>query len=306
MKVTVVGAGNVGASTCFLLASKNICSEIVSIDIAKDIAFGKSLDIAQSCAALGNSTVVKSCNYYSEISGSKIVVITAGSPRKPGMSREDLLNINASIISDITKEIKKYAPDSIIVVVSNPLDVMTYVALKQSGFDKNRVIGMGGILDSARMSNVISEKVGFANGQVNSLVIGTHGEGMLPLCRFSSINGVNLELLFDKDELEDIIDKTKNGGAKIVQSLGTSAYYAPAASICVLVEAILNNKKTVQPCSVLLEGEYKSSNVCVGVPIVLGSNGVEKIIELPLNSDENEKLNNSVNAIKEMIEVLKI
>lgn len=306
MKITVVGAGNVGASTCFLLASKNICSKIVLVDIEKDIADGKAIDIYQSCFAQNIDTIVYAQNDYSQIANSDIVVITAGSPRKPGMSREDLLHVNAKIISNITNEIKKYAPNTIIIVVSNPLDVLTYVALKLSGFEKNRVIGMGGILDSARMSYVISEELKSPFNNIKSLVVGAHGEGMIPLTRLTYINGKSLNELTNKSEIEKIVKKTKDGGAEIVKKLGTSAYYAPAASICVLIEAIKFDKKIVYPCSVLLEGEYDSHDVCIGVPAVIGKNGVEKIEELDLNSEEKKSFVNSVNAIKEMISILKI
>ena len=306
MKVTIIGAGNVGASTCFLLASKSICSEIVLIDIVEDMAIGKAIDISQSCAAFGVDTLVYAQNEYSKISNSDIVVITAGVPRKPGMSREDLLQTNVKIISSVTDEIKKYAPNSIIIVVSNPLDVLTYVTLKLSGFEKSRVIGMGGMLDSARMTRAISNELGYPSSKINSLVIGTHGEGMLPLARFTFVDGKNLEEITDKASLEKVIQKTKSGGAEIVKRLGTSAYYAPAASVCILIDAIIKDKKTIHPCSTLLQGEYESNDVCIGVPVVIGKNGIEKIEELSLNDKESQEFIDSVNAIKKMINILKI
>ncbi|MDR0467409.1 MAG: malate dehydrogenase [Campylobacteraceae bacterium] len=306
MKVTIIGAGNVGASTCFLLASKNICSEIVLIDIVEDMAIGKAIDISQSCSAFGVDTLVYAQNEYSKISNSDIVVITAGVPRKPGMSREDLLQTNAKIISSVTDEIKKYAPNSIIIVVSNPLDVLTYVTLKLSGFEKSRVIGMGGMLDSARMTQAIFDELGYPSSKINSLVIGTHGEEMLPLARFTFVDGKNLEEITDKASLEKIIQKTKSGGAEIVKRLGTSAYYAPAASVCILIDAIIKDKKTIHPCSTLLQGEYGSNDVCIGVPVVIGKNGIEKIEELSLNDKESQEFIDSVNAIKKMINILKI
>lgn len=306
MKVAIIGAGNVGASTCFLLASKNICSEIILIDIAEDVASGKAIDISQSSAALGLNTAICATSDYSKIANSDIVVITAGSPRKPGMSREDLLHVNTKIISSIVSEIKKYAPDTIMIVVSNPLDVLTYVALKVSGFERNRVIGMGNMLDCARMTYTISKELKCAISDIDSLVIASHGEGMLPLTRFSSVQKKPLRELIDKTKLDDIIEKTKNGGAKIVKKLGTSAYYAPAASICVLIDAICNDTKAIYPCSVFLKNEYKSNDVCIGVPVVIGKNGAQKIEELSLNEEESKIFNNSVDAIKDMIAILKI
>lgn len=305
MKISIIGAGSVGATTCSLLVSKDICNQIVLIDIEQDIANGKSLDIMQSAAAFKSSTKVKATSDYCEISQSDIVIITAGVPRKPGMSREDLLHVNIKIMKDIVQNIKKFATDTIIVVVSNPLDVMTYVALKLSGFAKEKVIGMGGILDSARMSNIVSENLNYGYGQVNSCVIGSHGENMLPLPRFSSINGIPLCEIFDENSCNEIVKKTKEGGANIVKLLGTSAYYAPAASICQLVEAIIKDSKAIYPCSVFLDGEYNVYDVTIGVIVMIGKNGIEKIVELPLNQSESNEFHQGVVSIKEMISIAK-
>ncbi|MFV0480938.1 MAG: malate dehydrogenase [Campylobacteraceae bacterium] len=305
MKVSIIGVGNVGSATCYLLSLRNICSQIVLIDKKYEISSGKATDIMQSAASLNMATQIKSTGDYSQIKNSDVVVITAGSPRKPGMSREDLLQINIDIMKDVTKNIKEYAPNSKIVVVSNPLDILTYVALKVSGFDKSKVIGMGGILDSARMSNYIVEKLQYGYGQVNSMVIGAHGEKMLPLTRFSSVAGIGINTILNEKECEEICYNTKNGGALIVEKLGTSAYYAPASSICVLIEAILKDTKTLHSCSVLLEGEYGINDVCVGVPIVIGKNGIKRIVELPLNEKEQLALEDSAKSLKEMVEIAK-
>lgn len=305
MKITIVGTGNVGASTCFLLASKNICDEIVITDVNQDILEGKAMDIAQSCTALNVKTTITPTMDYSKIQNSDIVIITAGSPRKPGMSREDLLHINTKIIKEIVSHVRNFAPNSIIIVVSNPLDVMTYMAFKESGFTRNKVIGMGGILDSARMSNVINSDFGYEKSDIISLVIGAHGEEMIPLTRFSTIDNKKFDDLFNTKQLEEIIYKTKYGGGIIVKKLGTSAYYAPASSVCVLVDAIMNDSKQIYPCSVYLKGEYGYDDICIGLPVKIGKNGIHDIINLNLNDDEKSKLKNCFTTIKEMIDIVK-
>jgi malate dehydrogenase len=263
----------------------------------------------QASIALISKTKIKMTDDYKDIENSDIVVITAGMPRKEGMSREDLLEINIKIMKEVVLNIKKFAPNSIIIVVSNPLDIMTYAALRLSGFDKSKVIGMGGILDSARMAHSIIKKIENKKEIVKAMVIGSHSEHMVPLFSNSFMGDKPLKEIFDKQTQTEIAEQTKSGGARIVNFLQTSAYYAPAASICILIEAILNDKKSVLPCSALLEGEYETDGVCIGVPSLIGKNGLEKIVILPL--DEEEKLgfkksasflNESLNLAKKYIE----
>jgi malate dehydrogenase len=295
MKISVIGAGNVGASTCYLLIAKEICSEVVLLDINRQVAQGKAIDMMQASITLGAKTNIKTTHDYQEIENSDIVIITAGIPRKDGMSREDLLHINIKIMEEVVLNIKKYAPNSIIIVVSNPLDIMNYTALKLSGFSKNRVIGMGGILDSARMAYAISKRVD--TKEIKAFVIGTHGEYMVPLLSQSFVYNQALKDMFDEKTCDEIVQETKNGGAQIVKFLQTSAYYAPAASICILVEAILNDTKSLLPCSAWLEGEYNVSGVSIGVPVVVGRNGIEKVFELPLSKEEAKSFGESVNSL---------
>lgn len=303
MKISVIGAGNVGASTCYLLIAKEICSEVVLLDINKSIAQGKAIDMMQASMTLGAKTNIKTTHDYQDIKGSGIVIITAGIPRKDGMSREDLLNINIKIMEEVVLNIKKFASDSIIIVVSNPLDIMNYAALKLSGFSKNRVIGMGGILDSARMAYAISKRTDKTK-EIKACVIGTHGEHMVPLLSQSFVYNRAVRDIFDEKTCKEIVEETKNGGAQIVKFLQTSAYYAPAASICILVEAILNDTKSLLPCSVWLEGEYGASGVSIGVPVVVGKNGVEKIFDLPLSEEEAESFKKSVDSLAESLAIV--
>jgi malate dehydrogenase len=302
MKISVIGAGNVGASTCYLLIAKEICSEVVLLDINRSIAQGKAIDMMQASITLGAKTNIKTTHDYEKIENSDIVVITAGIPRKEGMSREDLLHINIKIMEEVVLNIKKFAPNSIIIVVSNPLDIMNYAAFKLSGFSKNRVIGMGGILDSARMAYAISKRVD--TKEIKAFVIGTHGEYMVPLLSQSFVYNQAVKDMFDERICEEIIQETKNGGAQIVKFLQTSAYYAPAASICTLVEAILNDTKSLLPCSAWLEGEYNVSGVSIGVPVVVGKNGIEKIFDLPLTKEENERFKQSVDSLTDSLAIV--
>ncbi|MDR3346656.1 MAG: malate dehydrogenase [Campylobacteraceae bacterium] len=304
MKISVVGAGNVGASTCYLMIAKEICSQLVLLDINRSIAKGKAIDMMQASIALISKTKIKTTNDYSDIVNSDIVIITAGLPRKDGMSREDLLNVNIKIMEDVILNVKKFAPNSIVIVVSNPLDAMNYAALRLSGFDKRKVIGMGGILDSARMAHTIVKKLDEKQDIVRAMVIGSHSEHMVPLFSQSFVGKRTIKDIFDEQEREDIIEKTKNGGAHIVKFLQTSAYYAPAASICILVEAISKNQKSTLPCSTLLEGEYGESGVSIGVPVVIGKNGIEKIVELPLDKEEMQKFKESVAHLRESLVVV--
>ena len=304
-KVGIIGAGAVGATAAFSLASTGVCSEIILYDIAVDIAIGKAIDIEQSTNYSPNGTIVTGAKEPSDVKDCDVIVITAGVPRKGDMTREDLLMINAKIMKDVISNIKRYSPNSIIICVSNPLDVMTYVCHKMTNWDSNRIIGMAGALDGSRMSYQINNTLGYGRAQTKAMVIGDHGENMIPVPSMSSVGGVPLTELVSKEEMEQIIDRTKNGGAAIVKHLGTSAYYAPGKAVAVMVEAILNDSKIVIPSSVMLNGQYGHSDVTVGVPVVVGSNGVEKIIELDLDDELTTKFNNSVNTINEGINILK-
>jgi malate dehydrogenase len=305
-KVSIIGAGNVGATVAYSLAMQGICHEIVLRDRNIEIAKGKALDMSQAANAARMHTLVSVAEDASGMAGSDVVVITAGSPRLPGMSRDDLLMINAEITKEVVADVKEHAPDSIIIMVSNPLDVMTYVALKESGFPKERVIGMAGILDSARMAHFIHEKLGYGAGQIRASVMGGHGDDMVPLPKFSTVAGVPLTDVLDEEEILEIVERTKHGGAEIVGYLKTgSAYYAPAKSTAIMVEAILKDTKQIHPCAVYLDGHYGHSDVVSGVPVALGANGVEKLFEMTLNEGQKNKFAKSVESVRGMINVLK-
>jgi len=304
-KVSIIGAGNVGATICYWLAMRKMCREIVMIDLVEGLAKGKALDIEQATSPEGSHTIINASNNYETIQNSHIVVITAGVPRKPGMSRDDLLMINANIMKDIIIKVKQNAPEAIIITVTNPLDATTYTALKVGGYPRNRVIGMAGILDSSRMETLISRKLGFGYGQVTASVMGGHGDDMVPLPRYSSVNGVALPDLLNDLEIEEIIEKTKHGGAEIVGYMGTSAYYAPANSTVKMIEAILGDKHAIFPCATLLDGEYGYKDTVNGVPVVLGANGIEKIVELPLNLSEQRLFSNSVDSVNSLLDTLR-
>ncbi|MRI83204.1 MAG: malate dehydrogenase [Nitratiruptor sp.] len=304
-KVSIVGAGgNVGSIVAYSIAMQGLAHEVILVDRDKDRAKGKALDMNQAAAALRTHSVVRAAETYEDIADSKVVVITAGFPRKPGMSRDDLLFANADIVSEVTENIVKHAPDSIIIVVTNPLDTMTYVALKKSGFPKHRVIGMAGILDGARMTHFIYEKLGFGAGQIRATVIGGHGDYMVPLPRYSTVAGIPITDLLTPQELQEVIDLTKNGGAQIVKLMGTSAYFAPGKATAIMVEAILKDSKKIYPCSTLLEGEYGVHGIPNGVPVTLGAEGVEDIIELQLTPKERKEFERSVQSVKELIDIL--
>ena len=303
-KVSIIGAGNVGATVCYWLAMRKYCSEIVMLDRFEGLAHGKALDILQATSPEGSYTQIYSSADYASIADSNIVVITAGSPRKPGMSRDDLLMINATITREIIEKVIEHAPKAIIIVVSNPLDAMTYVALKAGNYPRNQVLGMAGILDSSRMETFISQKLGFGYGQVTASVMGGHGDDMVPLPRYSSVNGVALTDLLSESEIEEIITKTRHGGAEIVGHMGTSAYYAPANSTVKMIEAILSDSHAIFPCAVLLDGEYGYHDTVNGVPVILGANGVEKIVELPLNDDEQQQFSKSVESVDKLLATL--
>ena len=304
-KVGIIGVGNVGSTLAYTLASKGICEKIVLKDIRENIVKAMALDISQAANAASSSTLVIAAKNSTDLKDCDVIVITAGIPRKPGMSRDDLLLTNAKIMKIVVKDIEEQAPNAIIIVVSNPLDVMVYTALKVSNFPKNQIIGMAGILDSARMSHFILEKLGYGAGQINASVMGGHGDDMVPLPNFSTVAGVHLSEVLSSQDIEDIVEKTKNGGAQIVKYLETgSAYYAPAHSTSLMVEAILHDKKEVYPCAVLLEGEYGYKDIVSGVPIMLGKNGVEKIIELNLTEEQKGLFKKSVSSVKELVDTL--
>jgi len=302
MKVTIVGAGNVGASCAEYIAQKQIASKVVLLDIKEGFAEGKALDLFQTATTLGfNTSITGVTNDYSATAGSNVVVITSGVPRKPGMTREELIGINAGIVKKVSENILKYSPDSMIVVVSNPMDTMTYLALKATGLPKNRIIGMGGALDSSRFKTYLSLALKKPVNDIQGMVIGGHGDTtMIPLSRLASYNGVPVSQFLDKKNLDKVVSDTMVGGATLTKLLGTSAWYAPGASVSYLVDSILNDYKRMIPCSVLLEGEYELNDICIGVPCIIGANGVENIVDLKLNDDEMNLLRNSAEKVKEM------
>ena len=302
MKVTIVGAGNVGASCAEYIAQKQIASKVVLLDIKEGFAEGKALDLFQTATTLGfNTSITGVTNDYSATAGSNVVVITSGIPRKPGMTREELIGINAGIVKKVSENILKYSPDSVIVVVSNPMDTMTYLALKATGLPKNRIIGMGGALDSSRFKTYLSLALKKPVNDIQGMVIGGHGDTtMIPLSRLASYNGVPVSQFLDKKNLDKVVSDTMVGGATLTKLLGTSAWYAPGASVSYLVDNILNDYKRMIPCSVLLEGEYGLNDICIGVPCIIGASGVENIVDLKLNDDEMNLLRNSAEKVKEM------
>ena len=304
-RVGIVGAGNVGATVAYSLAMRGVCHEIILRDNKIERAKGMALDMSQAANAARMHTVVSVAEDMSQLTDCDVIVITAGSPRLPGMSRDDLLMINAKIMKEVVTDIKKYSPNAILIPVSNPLDAMVYTAIKETGWDRGRVIGMAGILDSARMAHFIYEKVKFGAGQIRASVMGGHGDDMVPLPRFSTIAGVPLTDLLSDDEIEEIVDKTRNGGAEIVKYLQTgSAYYAPAKAASIMVEAILKDTKQIFPCAVMLDGEYGYNDVVSGVPVALGANGVEKLIEISLNEKQEKQFAKSCASVQELIDTL--
>lgn len=306
MKVTIVGAGNVGATAADVIASKSIVSEVVLLDIKEGFAEGKALDIMQTSNTKGfNTRVVGVTSDYSKTSNSNVVVITSGMPRKPGMSREELVGINAKIVKDVTKNILIHSENPVIIVVSNPMDTMTYLTLKSSGLNKKRIIGMGGALDSSRFKTYISLAINKPANDIQGMVIGGHGDTtMIPLKRFAKYNGLPLTDFISEKNIEEIVKSTMVGGATLTKLLGTSAWYAPGSSVAYVVDSIINDHKRIIPSSVYLDGEYGFSDICIGVPCVIGKNGIEEIISLNLNNEEKLLLSNSVDAVKSMNESL--
>jgi len=304
-KVAIIGAGAVGATAAYTLSMMGVCHEIILFDIVDGVAKGKAIDISQASYYAPQGTIVTAAESASDIKDCDIVVITAGVPRKGDMTRADLLMINAKIMKDVVENIKAYSPNAIIICVSNPLDVMTYVIHKMTGWQRNRIIGMAGALDGSRMAYQIQKITGYSARQSGSLVIGDHGENMIPLPQNISVGDIPLKDLVTQEDMEIIIERTKKGGAEIVNYLGTSGYYGPGRAIVHMVEAILNDSKTIVPSSVMLDGEYGYKDVCVGVPIVLGANGAEEIIELKLDDEIKEKFKVSVESIQNGIDILK-
>ncbi len=303
-KVTVVGAGNVGASCALRLVDKEL-ADVVLVDIVEGVPQGKALDMAEAAPIEGSDVRVIGSNGYEASANSDIVVITAGSPRKPGMSRDDLLLGNAKIMKACVEQAAKYSPDAILIIVSNPLDAMCHVAYKTSGFSKNRVIGMAGVLDTARFRCFLAEAADVSVEQVSAFVLGGHGDTMVPLVRFTNVAGIPISELIDSETLEKIVDRTRNGGAEIVKYLKTgSAYYAPSSAAVEMVESILKDKKKILPCAAYLEGEYGANGLFVGVPVKLGSRGIEKVYELPLTAEEKAAFQKSVDSVAELVKVL--
>ncbi len=298
-KITVVGAGNVGATCAQRLAEKELAREVVLIDVVEGVPQGKGLDQWESAPVEGFDSRVIGCNDYESAAGSDIFIVTAGIARKPGMSRDDLLKTNANIVKSVSKEIRRVAPESIVIVVSNPLDVMAYVALKETGFERERVIGMAGVLDTARFRSFIALELDLSVEDIQALVLGGHGDTMVPLVSYTTVSGIPLTQFIDSERLEAIIERTRNGGAEIVGHLKTgSAYYAPSAAAVQMAESIVKDKRRVLPCAAYLKGEFGYEGIFLGVPCVLGANGLEKIIEVDLTEDEAEALGNSVGAVQ--------
>ena len=302
MKVTIVGAGNVGSTCADVIASKSIASEVVLLDIKEGFAEGKALDMMQTSTTLGFGTkIIGTTNDYSKTANSDVVVITSGIPRKPGMTREELIGINAGIVKTVSQNVLEHSPETIIVVVSNPMDTMTYLTLKSTGLPKNRVVGMGGALDSSRFKTYLSLALDRPANDIQGMVIGGHGDTtMIPLTRLATYNGLPISNLISKNDLDDVSKKTMVGGATLTKLLGTSAWYAPGASVAFLVKSILNDEKRIIPCSVFLEGEYNQDDICIGVPCIIGKDGCEKIVNLDLDDQEMIKFSESASAVRKM------
>lgn len=305
-KVSVIGAGFTGATTAFLIAQKEL-ADVVLVDIpqSENSTKGKALDLLESGPVLGFDALITGTADYKATVNSDIVVITAGIARKPGMSRDDLVSTNAKIMRDVARQVADHSPQATILVLTNPVDAMTYTVFKESGFSKNRVIGQSGVLDTSRFRTFIAEELNLSVEDITGFVLGGHGDDMVPLIRYSYAGGIPLETLLPKDRLEEIVERTRKGGGEIVNLLGNgSAYYAPAASLTQMVEAILKDKKRVLPAIAYLEGEYGYSQLYLGVPVVLGGDGIEKIIELELTAEEKKALDQSVESVKNVMKVL--
>ncbi len=305
-KISVIGAGNVGATLVQRLAEAELSKHVAVVDILEGIPQGKALDILESSPVYGYDTKVVGSNTYEVIQDSDIVVVTAGIARKPGMSRDDLLQTNAKIVTDVCTNIKKYAPNSMIIVVSNPLDAMCHVALQASGFPHHRVFGMAGVLDSARYRTFIAEALDVSVEDVHAFVLGGHGDTMVPMPRYSTVAGIPLPELLDKATIDRLVDRARNGGAEIVAHLKTgSAYYAPSASVLEMIESIVKDKKKILPCAVYLTGQYGVDGLYVGVPVKLGKNGIEQVVEVNLTAEEQAQFKKSADAVQELVNALK-
>ena len=305
MKVTVIGAGNVGATCANVIAQKDIVNKVVLLDIKEGVAEGKVLDIWETAPVNEYSTRVNGyTNDYSQTKNSEVVVITSGLPRKPGMSRDDLIATNAGIVRSVTENVIKYSPDAKIIVVSNPLDVMTYCAFLTAKVDSSRVFGMAGVLDTARYRAFIASELNISPKDVQAMLLGGHGDTMVPLPRYTTVSGIPVTELIPTDKLTAIIDRAKNGGGEIVNLLGTSAWYAPGAAAAQMVESIVKNENRIFPCCAMLNGQYGLKDIYLGVPVKLGKNGIEQIIELKLNKEESELLSTSAKAVRGVMDVL--
>ena len=308
MKITVVGAGAVGASCAEYIAMKNFASEVVLVDVKEGLAEGKAMDLMQTASFKDfNTRIVGTTGGYEKTVNSEVIVVTSGVPRKPGMTREELVNINAEIVLNVTKNVLKYSPNAILIMVTNPMDTMTYLAHKSFNLPKNRIIGMGGALDTARFRYRLAEVLECPISDVEGMVIAAHSDtGMLPLISKATRNGVPVEELIDKEKQNYIVEETKIGGATLVKLLGTSAWYAPGAAVAGMVHSILGDHKKMIPCSAWLDGEYGEKNICLGVPCIIGRNGIEEMIELSLNDEERKKFRMSADAVRKVNQDLKI
>jgi malate dehydrogenase len=306
MKVSIIGAGNVGATCAEYIALNRIASEVVILDIKENFAEGKALDLMQTATLNGfNTRISGSTNDYTKTANSAVVVITSGIPRKPGMTREELIGINAGIVKGVTENVLKHSPEAVIIVVSNPMDTMTYLALKESKLPKNRIIGMGGILDTARFKCYLSQALNAPASDISGAVIGGHGDTtMIPLTRLASYTGVPVSQFLDADTLKKVSADTMVGGATLTGMLGTSAWYAPGAAVAALVNSIINDQKKLFPCCVFLDGEYGQKDICLGVPVIIGKNGWEKIVDYKLNDEEKAAFAKSADAVRSMNKVL--
>ncbi|MEA3450511.1 MAG: malate dehydrogenase [Bacteroidota bacterium] len=304
-KVSVIGAGNVGATVADTLAQNEVCNEVVLLDIKENFADGKALDMWEtSPIRLSDTKITGVTNNYEATANSDIVVITSGVPRKPGQSRDDLIGTNAKIVKMVTENVVKHSPDAIIIIVANPLDVMSYTAKLASGKGQNKVFGMAGILDTARYRSFIAQELGVSVKDIQALLMGGHGDTMVPLPRYTTISGIPLTQLMEKDKIDAIVERTKKGGGEIVKLLGTSAWYAPGQAAAQMCESILKDQKRILPVCTYLDGEYGLKDVFLGVPAMLGKNGIEKIVEIELNKEEREFLDNSNKAVKEVMQIL--
>jgi len=307
LKITVVGAGNVGATTAQRVAEKELARTVIMVDVVEGVPQGKGLDQWQSAPIEGFDSRVIGANGYDETAGSDIVIITAGIARKPGMSRDDLLNTNAGIVKQVAEQVKASSPNAIIIVVSNPLDVMCYVAKQVTGFPRERVLGMAGVLDTARYRAFLAEALDVSVRDIQAMVLGGHGDTMVPLISYTSVSGIPITQLIDKGKLDAIVDRTRNGGAEIVKHLKTgSAYYAPSAGAVQMAEAIVNDQKRILPCAAWLEGEYGMNGLYLGVPCKLGRKGLERVIEVELTADERTALEKSAEAVREPMRAVKL